>query len=78
MKTHLVITIVILSFLAPLSAAEKIVFKKVDVFITQGDDEKKRDARLELYPDKQELTLVDEKNGGSKADLCSRSVQQDY
>ena len=44
-------------------AADKLIFKNVDFFITQGDEEKKQDARLELDPIAQLVTLADEKKG---------------
>ena len=47
-------------------AADKLIFKKVDFFITQGDEEKKQDARLELDPIAQLVTLADERNGTRK------------
>lgn len=47
-------------------AADTIIFKKVDCFTTQGDEEKKWDARLELEPVAKVLTLADEKNGTRK------------
>ena len=47
-------------------AADAIIFKKVDFFTTQGDEEKKWDARLELEPVAKLLTLADEKNGTRK------------
>ena len=46
---------------------QPVVFKKVDVFETEGDDEKKRDARLELHPEDRMLLLVDEKKGADRA-----------
>ena len=48
-------------------AADAIIFKKVDVFEMEGDDEKKRDARMELDSETRILSLVDEKKGIEKA-----------
>ena len=48
-------------------AADAIIFKKADVFEMQGEDEKKRDARMELDPEVRVLLLVDEKKGAEKA-----------
>ena len=47
-------------------------FRKVDYFevVTKNNgeqDEEKRDARLETDQDAQQLRIVDEKNGASKA-----------
>ena len=49
-------------------------FRKVDYFevVTKNNgegeqDEEKRDARLEIDQDTQQLRIVDEKNGASKA-----------
>ena len=50
-----------------LGQGQLIVFNKVDFFETQGESEKKRDARLELDPTNKILKVVDEKNGASKA-----------
>ena len=41
-------------------------FKKVDVFEMEGEEEKKRDARMELDPVARVLTLADEKHGIEK------------
>ena len=67
MRSNFAIAVIVLALVVPMSGADKIVFKKVDVFVTEGDNEKKRDARLELYPDERILALVDEKNGSDKA-----------
>ena len=48
-------------------AADAIIFKKVDVFEMEGEDEKKRDARMELDAEARVLFLVDEKKGAEKA-----------
>ncbi len=53
-------------------AAEVLEFRKVDYFevVTKDDgeqDEKKRDARLEIDHDAQELRIVHEKKGASEA-----------
>ena len=55
-----------------ISAADLMVFQKVDYFevVTKnnGDqDEKKRDARLEIDQELQELRVVHEKKGASEA-----------
>ena len=47
-------------------AADAIIFKKVDVFEMEGEDEKKRDARMELDLDRRVLSIVDEKKGAEK------------
>ena len=63
----------VLSFVAsPLLAADVLEFRKVDFFevVTKDNgepDEKKRDARLEIDQDSQELRIVDEKKGAEKA-----------
>ncbi len=49
------------------TAADSIVFRKVDFFETEGDKEKKRDARIELDPNSKIITLADEKRGIDKA-----------
>ena len=49
----------------PVDAAP-IIFKKVDTFTTEGSEEKKHDARLELDPDTRLVRIVDEKNGADK------------
>ena len=51
---------------APANVAP-LVFRKVDFFEMQGEDEKKRDARLELDPAGRILTLSDEKRGVERA-----------
>ena len=43
------------------------MFKKVDFFDQQGEDEKKRDARLEFDPETRMLLITDEKKGAEKA-----------
>ena len=48
-------------------AADAIIFKKVDVYEMEGEDEKKRDARMELDAEARVLFLVDEKKGAEKA-----------
>ena len=48
-------------------AADAIIFKKVDVFEMEGEDEKKRDARMELDAEARVLFPVDEKKGAEKA-----------
>ena len=58
--------------LVPLLAADVIEFRKVDYFevVTKDNDdpdEEKRDARLEIDTDAQELRIVDEKRGAEKA-----------
>ena len=60
-------SLVLIMFCVICTAANKIVFKKVDVFVTEGGDEKKRDARLKLFPGERILALVDEKNGAESA-----------
>ena len=63
----------VLSFVvSPLLAADVLEFRKVDFFevVTKDNgepDEKKRDARLEIDQDAQELRIVDEKKGAEKA-----------
>ena len=50
------------------NAADVQEFRKVDVFVTDGgEDEKKRDARLEIDADAGEIRLVDEKRGMERA-----------
>ena len=58
--------------LVPLLAADTLEFRKVDYFevVTKDNgeqDEEKRDARLEIDSDAQELRIVDEKRGAEKA-----------
>ena len=49
-------------------AAEIQEFRKVDVFVVDEDgDEKKKDARLEIDTDVNEIRLVDEKRGAARA-----------
>ena len=52
-------------FTLPAGAAS-IIFKKVDTFTTEGTEEKKHDARLELDTEKRLLLVVDEKRGAEK------------
>ena len=47
--------------------ADPLMFKKVDFFDQQGEDEKKRDARLEFDPETRMLLITDEKKGAEKA-----------
>lgn len=66
------ITLVLSFLMSPLLAADVIEFRKVDFFevVTKDNgepDEKKRDARLEIDQDSQELRIVDEKKGSEKA-----------
>ena len=69
------VTIVVLlcaMTLVPLLAADVLEFRKVDYFevVTKDNgeqDEEKRDARLEIDSDAQELRIVDEKRGAEKA-----------
>ena len=69
------VTIVVLlcaMTLVPLLAADTLEFRKVDYFevVTKDNgeqDEEKRDARLEIDSDAQELRIVDEKRGAEKA-----------
>ena len=56
----------------PVLAADVVEFRKVDYFevVTKDNgeqDEKKRDARLELDREAQTIAIVDEKNGAEKA-----------
>ena len=56
----------------PVLAADVVEFRKVDYFevVTKDNgeqDEKKRDARLELDSEAQTIAIVDEKNGAEKA-----------
>ncbi len=62
----------LLSASSMLSAADVLEFRKVDYFevVTKNNgkqDEKKRDARLEIDQDIQELRIVHEKKGASEA-----------
>jgi len=54
-----------------LHAQELLIFKKVDFFEMEGEDEKKRDARLVLDPVLEVLTLSDEKKGAEKVTYAS-------
>ena len=58
-------------------AADVIQFRKVDVFITDEDgDEKKKDARLEIDTDVNEIRLVDEKRGAARATYAVVPIDQ--
>ena len=64
--------ILLVSTVSMLPAADLLEFRKVDYFevVTKSDgeqDEKKRDARLEIDQDMQELRIVHEKKGASEA-----------
>ena len=66
------VALVLSFFVSPLLAADVLEFRKVDFFevVTKDNgepDEKKRDARLEIDQDAQELRIVDEKKGAEKA-----------
>ena len=66
----------LLSVLAPLQAADVIEFRKVDYFEvvpkTDGEpEEKKRDARLEIDSDAEEIRIVDEKRGAARASYAT-------
>ena len=61
-------------FAASVPVVDVLEFRKVDYFevVTKNNgegeqDEEKRDARLEIDQDTQQLRIVDEKNGASKA-----------
>ena len=69
---RLLAAVIVAALVAPVWAdVQPIVFKKVDVFETEGDDEKKRDARMELHPVDRMLLLVGERNGAEKATYAS-------
>ena len=55
----------------PVLSLESVIFKKVDYFEVSGEDEKKRDARLELRPETKMLVVSDEKKGPKKRTYAS-------
>ena len=70
------IVVIIVFFVSLVTASAQAVdvleFRKVDYFevVSKANgesEEKKRDARLEIDQDAQQLRIVDEKNGASKA-----------
>ena len=72
MRGFIVTTCLIGLFAASVPAVDVLQFQKVDYFevVTKSNgeqDEEKRDARLEIDQDAQQLRIVDEKNGASKA-----------
>ena len=72
MRGFIVTTCLIGLFAASVPAVDVLEFRKVDYFevVTKSNgeqDEEKRDARLEIDQDAQQLRIVDEKNGASKA-----------
>ena len=72
MRGFIVTTCLIGLFAASVPAVDVLEFWKVDYFevVTKSNgeqDEEKRDARLEIDQDAQQLRIVDEKNGASKA-----------
>ena len=72
MRGFIVTTCLIGLFAASVPAVDVLQFQKVDYFevVTKSNgeqDEEKRDARLEIDQDAQQLRIVDEKNGAAKA-----------
>jgi hypothetical protein len=59
MRQRLTSAAIVLSF-TTVVFAEPLIFKKVDFFEQQGEDEEKRDARLELDPETRMLSITDE------------------
>jgi hypothetical protein len=49
------------------AAGPPVIFKKVDFYRTDGEDEKKYDARLTLDPEGRVIVIADEKKGKAKA-----------
>ena len=71
---HIIYAVIaaIIAAAVPLTAADVVEFRKVDYFevITKDNgepDEKKRDARMEIDTDAQEIRIVHEKDGAEKA-----------
>ena len=72
MRGFIVTTCLIGLFATSVPAVDVLQFQKVDYFevVTKSNgeqDEEKRDARLEIDQDAQQLRIVDEKNGAAKA-----------
>ena len=72
MRGFIVTTCLIGLFAASVPAVDVLQFQKVDYFevVTKDNgeqDEERRDARLEIDQDAQQLRIVDEKNGAAKA-----------
>ena len=69
MTCRLIVIATLSTLVVPaLNAADVQEFRKVDGFVTDGgEDEKKRDARLEIDADAGEIRLVDEKRGMERA-----------
>lgn len=61
--TSIILASVLLA--APLTQ-QPLIFKKVDYYWLEGEDEKKKDARLVLDPGAQTLAFYDEKKGAEK------------
>ena len=71
-RSAIVVGLLGFGLLAPMLTADVLEFRKVDYFevvvkANGESDEEKRDARLEIDSDTQELRIVDEKNGAEKA-----------
>ncbi len=69
MTVRLLAVVTLATLVAPAAiAADVTEFRKVDVFIVDTDGkEKKKDARLEIDTDANEIRLVDEKRGATRA-----------
>ncbi len=78
MKPRLMVLATLSTLMAPaIHAADVQEFRKVDVFVVDQDgDEKKRDARLEIDTDADEIRLVDEKRGAERAVYAIIPVDQ--
>ena len=71
-RSAIVVGLLGFGLLVPMLTADVLEFRKVDYFevvvkANGESDEEKRDARLEIDSDTQELRIVDEKNGAEKA-----------
>ncbi len=78
MTVRLLTVVTLATLVAPAAiAADVTEFRKVDVFIADTDGkEKKKDARLEIDTDANEIRLVDEKRGATRATYAVIPIDQ--
>ena len=78
MTVRLLAVVTLATLVAPAAiAADVTEFRKVDVFIADTDGkEKKKDARLEIDTDANEIRLVDEKRGATRATYAVIPIDQ--
>ena len=78
MTVRLLAVLTLATLVAPAAiAADVTEFRKVDVFIGDTDgEENKKDARLEIDTDANEIRLVDEKRGATRATYAIIPINQ--